>query len=137
MKSSIYEDLEKEIDNLDEKSLQRLQDLIIGMNVQASLKKQSCSNFNSSRKLKKWIFISLLCLVILFASLFGAFAFSSDFRHAAVEVFEDDGDDYSRVSSASADRGTADAVTFTFINYTAINCKGGRKGMEASFLAKP
>jgi len=137
LKSSIYEDLEKEIDNLDEKSLQRLQDLIIGMNVQASLKKQSCSNFNSSRKLKKWIFISLLCLVILFASLFGAFAFSSDFRHAAVEVFEDDGDDYSRVSSASADRGTADAVTFTFINYTAINCKGGRKGMEASFLAKP
>ncbi len=137
MKSSIYEDLEKEIDNLDEKSLQRLQDLIIGMNVQASLKKQSCSNFNSSRKLKKWIFISLLCLVILFASLFGAFAFSSDFRHAAVEVFEDEGDDYSRVSSASADRGTADAVTFTFINYTAINCKGGRKGMEASFLAKP
>ena len=135
MKSSIYEDLEKEIDNLDEKSLQRLQDLIIGMNVQASLKKQSCSN--SSRKLKKWIFISLLCLVILFASLFGAFAFSSDFRHAAVEVFEDEGDDYSRVSSASADRGTADAVTFTFINYTAINCKGGRKGMEASFLAKP
>ena len=137
MKSSIYEDLEKEIDNLDEKSLQRLQDLIIGMNVQASLKKQSCSNFNSSRKLKKWIFISLLVLVILFASLFGAFAFSSDFRHAAVEVFEDEGDDYSRVSSASADRGTADAVTFTFINYTAINCKGGRKGMEASFLAKP
>ena len=135
MKSSIYEDLEKEIDNLDEKSLQRLQDLIIGMNVQASLKKQSCSNFNSSRKLKKWIFISLLCLVILFASLFGAFAFSSDFRHAAVEVFEDEGDDYSRVSSASADRGTADAVTL--INYTAINCKGGRKGMEASFLAKP
>ena len=137
MKSSIYEDLEKEIDNLDEKSLQRLQDLIIGMNVQASLKKQSCSNFNSSRKLKKWIFISLLVLVILFASLFGAFAFSSDFRHAAVGVFEDEGDDYSRVSSASADRGTADAVTFTFINYTAINCKGGRKGMEASFLAKP
>ena len=64
-----------------------------------------------------------------------AFAFSSDFRHAAVEVFEDEGDDYSRVSSASADRGTADAVTL--INYTAINCKGGRKGMEASFLAKP
>ena len=79
----------------------------------------------------------LFVLVILFASLFGAFAFSSDFRHAAVEVFEDEGDDYSRVSSASADRGTADAVTFTFINYTAINCKGGRKGMEASFLAKP
>ena len=133
MKSSIYEDLEKEIDNLDEKSLQRLQDLIIGMNVQASLKKQSCSNFNSSRKLKKWIFISLLVLVILFASLFGAFAFSSDFHHAAVEVFEDEGDDYSRVSSASADRGTADAVTFTFINYTAINCKGGPQGDGNNF----
>ena len=52
-----------------------------------------------------------------------------------MEVFEDEGDDYSRVSSASTDRGTADAVTL--INYTAINCKGGRKGMEASFLAKP
>ena len=93
------------------------------------------NNFN--KVWKKSIIIILACLVILFASLFGAFAFSSDFRHAAVEVFEGEGDDYSRVSSASADRGTADAVTFTFINYTAINCKGGRKGMEASFLAKP
>ncbi len=97
--------------------------------------KMQKNNFN--KVWKKSIIIILACLVILFASLFGAFAFSSDFRHAAVEVFEDEGDDYSRVSSASADRGTADAVTFTFINYTAINCKGGRKGMEASFLAKP
>lgn len=107
------------------------------------LEKKSQNQSNVSLILKKnikWRKIAtaiLLVLVILFASLFGAFAFSSDFRHAAVEVFEDEGDDYSRVSSASADRGTADAVTFTFINYTAINCKGGRKGMEASFLAKP
>lgn len=107
------------------------------------LEKKSQNQSNVSLILKKnikWRKIAtaiLLVLVILFASLFGAFAFSSDFRHAAVEVFEGEGDDYSRVSSASADRGTADAVTFTFINYTAINCKGGRKGMEASFLAKP
>ena len=98
--------------------------------------KNNCKTIKFYRA-RKILIVSLLILVILFASLFGAFAFSSDFRHAAVEVFEDDGDDYSRVSSASADRGTADAVTFTFINYTAINCKGGRKGMEASFLAKP
>ena len=95
------------------------------------------NNAFRKKEQKKITICILLVLVILFASLFGAFAFSSDFHHATVEVFEDEGDDYSRVSSASADRGTADAVTFTFINYTAINCKGGRKGMEASFLAKP
>ena len=78
--------------------------------------------------LKKIAVVSLLILTILLSTFFGAFAFSSDFRHAAMAVFEDDGDDYSRVSSASTDRGTADAVTL--INYTAINCKGGRKGME-------
>ena len=127
--------LKKKIEYLSDEKLDALLEII------DSLEKSSdntISNYKKSHKcnFKKIGFIILLVLVILFASLFGAFAFSSDFRHAAMEVFEDEGDDYSRVSSASADRGTADAVTFTFINYTAINCKGGRKGMEASFLAK-
>ena len=88
----------------------------------------SSKNKKKRNCLKKIAVVSLLILTILLSTFFGAFAFSSDFRHAAMEVFEDEGDDYSRVSSASTDRGTADAVTL--INYTAINCKGGRKGME-------
>ena len=91
MKLSTQKDLEQEIDKLDEKDLQRVQDFITGMKMQSSI---NITKHNSSRakKLIKWSVASFVCLVLLlFTTLFGGVVLSSDFRNMVFNALEGNG----------------------------------------------